>query len=117
MTKNIFTPLMITAFSWLLLSFDSKSTQQYPPKKQSNQVTNAVKPFRILTAGKRITIQSKTDIKKLMLWTASGHRLVEEKNLNTSTYTYAITIAERIFFLMVELADGKRYTEKFAVKW
>ncbi len=92
------------------------SLAQNDKTKPEKENITSLPPFKILTAGKKITIQSKSNIRKLILWTASGHRVVEETGLNTSSYSYTITISEKIFFLMLELADGKRYTEKIGVQ-
>jgi hypothetical protein len=74
------------------------------------------KPYRVLTSGKHITVQSKKDISKILVWTGTGHRFVEENNVNASSYSFNITISERFFYIMLELKDGKRYTEKIGVQ-
>ena len=74
------------------------------------------KPFRILTSGKTVTVRSAKNIKNLMVWTSAGHRIIEEKNLNTSNYSFRITVNEKLFFLMVQVADGKTYSEKIGVQ-
>lgn len=51
-----------------------------------------------------------------MVWTASGHRIVEEKGLQTNSYTFTIPAKEKVFFIVIETADGKRFTEKMGVK-
>jgi hypothetical protein len=86
-----------------------------PPKSDITQSTTA-KPFKVLTNGKQITIQSKQNLKSLMVWTASGHRFVEEKNLTTNSYSFTVPSKEKIFYLMIETAEGKRFTEKMGVK-
>jgi hypothetical protein len=44
--------------------------------KQSSQpaitTPGALKPFKVLTNGKQITVQTKQNLKSLMVWTASG---------------------------------------------
>ena len=89
--------------------------------KQSNQppaITSpaAPKPFKVLTNGKQITIQTKQNLKSLMVWTASGHRIVEEKDLTTNSYSFTVPAKEKFFFMMLETAEGKRFTEKMGVK-
>lgn len=88
--------------------------------KQSNRsaVTTpaTAKPFKILTNGKQITVQTKQNLKSLMVWTASGHRIVEEKDLTTNSYSFTVPSKEKIFFMMLETAEGKRFTEKMGVK-
>lgn len=87
------------------ISSNSKVTTVPPPK-----------PFKVLTNGKQITIQSKQNLKSLMVWTASGHRIVEERELKTNSYTFTIPAKEKVFFIVIETADGKRFTEKMGVK-
>ena len=77
---------------------------------------NNNKPYRILTAGKLVTIKSTKNIKSVMVWTSGGHRIIEEKNVNTSSYSFRITINEKIFFVRVQLADGNTYSEKIGVQ-
>ena len=89
---------------------------------QGKQTPNSVaipvsaKPFKVLTNGKQITIQSKQNLRSLMVWTASGHRFVEEKELKTNSYSFTVPSKEKIFFMMIETAEGKRFTEKMGVK-
>ena len=75
-----------------------------------------VKPFKVLTNGKQITVQSKQHLKSLIVWTASGHRIVEEKDLQTTNYSFTVPAKEKVFYLMVETAEGKRFTQKMGVK-
>ena len=84
--------------------------------KSDIATTAPAKPFRVLTNGKQITIQSKQNLKSLMVWTASGHRFVEEKGLTTTSYSFTVPAKETIFYMMLETAEGKRFTEKMGVK-
>jgi hypothetical protein len=74
------------------------------------------KPFKVLTNGKQITIQSKQNLRSLMVWTASGHRFVEEKALTTNSYSFTVPAKETIFYIMLETAEGKRFTERMGLK-
>jgi hypothetical protein len=76
----------------------------------------AAKPYRIQTSGKQITIKSTKDIKSIIIWTAGGHRIVEHKDVNNPVYSFRITVREKIFFLRLQLKDGKTYSEKFGVE-
>jgi hypothetical protein len=76
----------------------------------------SAKPFKVLTDGKQITIQSKQNLRSLMVWTASGHRIVEEKGLQTNSYSFTLPGKEKVFFMVLETAEGKRFTEKMGVK-
>lgn len=87
--------------------------QETPAAKTANTDT---KPFRILTAGKKITIQAKQNIKTVIVWTSNGHRLVEQKDINSDSYSFNITIPEKIFFVRVDMEDGKMYTQKLGVQ-
>ena len=85
------------------------------PKSEAATSTTA-KPFKVLTNGKQITIQSKQNLKSLMVWTASGHRFVEEKQLTSNSYSFTVPTKENIFYIMLETAEGKRFTERMGVK-
>jgi len=84
--------------------------------KQEIATSTTAKPFKVLTNGKQITIQSKQNLRSLMVWTASGHRFVEEKGLTTTSYSFTVPAKETIFYIMLETAEGKRFTEKMGVK-
>jgi hypothetical protein len=75
-----------------------------------------VKPYRILTSGKQITVKSSKDIQSIMVWTASGHRILEQKEVNSSSYSFTIGVNEKVFFVMLELKGAERYTEKIGVR-
>ena len=84
--------------------------------KSDIATTATTKPFRVLTNGKQITIQSKQNLRSLMVWTASGHRFVEEKELTSNSYSFTVPTKEKIFYIMLETAEGKRFTERMGVK-
>ena len=84
--------------------------------KSEITIPASAKPFKVLTNGKQITIQSKQNLKSLMVWTASGHRFVEQKELTTNSYSFTVPAKENIFYIMLETAEGKRFTEKMGVK-
>lgn len=73
-------------------------------------------PYRISSSGKQITVKSTKDIKNIMVWTASGHRILEQKNVNSGNYTFRIEVNEKIFFLMLQMVDGKVYSEKIGIQ-
>ena len=76
----------------------------------------APKPYKVLTSGRQITIQSKQNLKSLLVWTASGHRIVEEKQFPSTTYSFTVPAKEKYFYMVIETAEGKRFTEKMGVK-
>jgi len=41
---------------------------------------------------------------------------VEEKGLTTTSYSFIVPAKETIFYIMLETAEGKRFTEKMGVK-
>ena len=91
--------------------------QSASAKEQSTiSEKNARKPFKILNNGKKITVQSNKNIKTILVWTSSGHRIIEQQDLNISSYSFDIPAKEKIFFLRLELENGKMYTEKVGVQ-
>jgi len=83
---------------------------------RNTEINASAKPFKVLTNGKQITIQSKQNLKSIMVWSASGHRIVEEKDLKSNSYSFAVPAREKVVFIMIETAEGKRFTEKMGVK-
>jgi hypothetical protein len=77
--------------------------------------TKKPKPYRVLTSGKQVTIKSTRSIKNIMVWTASGHRIVEQKDINVASYSFNNITKEKIFFLMIQYEGQKPYTEKIGV--
>jgi hypothetical protein len=74
------------------------------------------RPFKVLTSGRQFTVKSSKGINSIMVWAASGHRIIEQKNINAFSYVFNITVNEKVFFVMVQLQDGKLYTEKVGVR-
>lgn len=89
-----------------------------PETRNPNPETkeNKAKPFRVLTNGKRITIQATSTFTRLLVWTSNGHRILEQTKLNTLTYSFESPSQEKILFLLVEFTNGLRYTEKIGVR-
>ena len=74
------------------------------------------RPYKVLTSGKQVTIKSSKNINHIMLWTSGGNRVVEQKEINASSFTFTIPVSEKVYFLMVGLTDGKIYTEKIGLQ-
>lgn len=101
-------------FSFALLTL---VVQAQPLVNRSvNETIKDAKPYRILTSGKQVTVKSTKDIRSILVWTADGHRVVEQKDINALTFNFRITINAKVFFLMVQLADGKTYSEKIGIQ-
>jgi len=86
------------------------------PKTKSVSEKSSVKPFRILTNGQRITIQSSKNISNVIVWTSGGNRFVEQTNIETPSFNFTVPAKEKYVFMMVELQGGRRYTEKIGVQ-
>ena len=81
-----------------------------------SEIGKTAKPYRVLTTGKQITIRSTQSIRNVLVWTSDGNRILEQRDINTSTYSFKLSLGERVYFMMVELVNGKRYSEKLAVQ-
>ena len=85
-------------------------------------VKKEIPPYQVITTGpqgashKQISIKSNRNIRHVMLWTSSGHRVVEQRDINAASYTFTIPVDEKIFYLMLGLDDGKIYTEKIGIQ-
>ena len=114
MTKPLIRKAILVSALFCVTCFIHGQVKQSP----NSEVTarSSAKPFKVLTNGNRITIQTKQNLRSIIVWTASGHRFVEEKELTTASYTFTVPSKEKIFYIMLETAEGKRFTEKMGVK-
>jgi len=108
--RIILVVLSLTCFAILLPAQPVNTSEVVKENEKSN------KPYRILTSGKLVTIKSSKTIKNLMVWTSGGNRILEEKNINLPNYSFRITVNEKVFFVMVQLTNGKTYSEKIGVQ-
>lgn len=104
-------PLAAIILSTLLIEAEAQ-----PAMAASAETAKAPKPYRILTSGKQITIKSTKDIKSVMVWSSGGNRILEQKEVNSSNYNFRISVNEKIFFVRLQLEDGKVYSEKIGVQ-
>jgi hypothetical protein len=51
-----------------------------------------------------------------MVWTSSGHRIVEQKAVNANSVSFNVTVNEKIVFMMLRMENGKHFTEKLGVR-
>ena len=111
-------PLLLKAIlvSGLFLFAGITQGQVKESPKPVSKTSGSVKPFKVLTNGKQITIQAKQNLKSIMVWTANGHRFIEQKDLSTNSYTFTVPSKENVFYIMIETVEGKRFTEKMGVK-
>ena len=73
------------------------------------------KPYKVLTSGKQITIKATKEMASVMVWTASGHRIVEQKEVNATSFSFNVNVSEKVFFLMIRFEGMKPYTEKIGI--
>src|SRR6266496_2172380 len=106
--RGLMTIIVITCLSVF------SHAQPAPVNETENVKTN--KPYKILTSDKQITVKSTKDIKSIMVWTASGHRIVEEKEVNATSFSFNINVSEKVFFVMIQFEGSKPYTEKIGVQ-
>jgi len=107
------TRLLSILFLLVLIGYCSEGLAQKPVR--AIEASLKKKPFKILTMGRTITIKSTVSIKNLMIWTSRGNRVLEQKGINQTQYSYSATIRENIFFLLIELDNGERFTERIGI--
>lgn len=95
----------------VLIAGSSLFTQAQPLKTASPET----RPYKILTSGKQVTVKSTIEIKSIMVWTASGHRIVEQKEVNALSFTFSVNVNEKYFFVMIQYEGQKPFTEKIGV--
>ena len=114
MKSFILKAILIYSLCCVTLFTQAQPVTVYNPEEPTS--SSSAKPYKILTNGKQITIQSKQELKSIMVWTSSGHRIVEEKEVKNTNYSFNVPAKERVVFLMAQMTNGKRFTEKIGVK-
>ena len=117
--KHIFTPIKNVQVGDTWLNDNLISSFDFLIKKSNEELTTEKKearPYKILTAGKQVTIKSTKAINHVMLWTTGGNRVIEQKKINSNSYTFTIPVNQKTFFLMIGLEGGKIYTEKIGIR-
>jgi hypothetical protein len=102
--------------TFILVACLSVFSHAQPAPANEGENTSANKPYKILTLGKQITVKSTKEIKSIMVWTASGHRIVEQKEVNATSFSFNINVSEKVFFVMIRLEGAKPFTEKIGVQ-
>lgn len=88
-----------------------------PENEPANPPRKEARPYKILTNGKQVTVRSSKNIRNIMVWTASGHRVVEQKDINAATYSFNVSgMRDKAFFLMIQYDNAKPFTEKIGVQ-
>lgn len=117
---RIISRYILAVAAFLLCTAFSKAQNDPIPDKDIPAITKkSPKPFKILTSGKRITVQSinaNNNLKQILVWTSSGNRIVEQHDLDVPTYAFNIPVNEKIFFVLLEMKDGSRHTEKIGIR-
>mgnify|MGYP001240232055 CR=1 FL=1 len=94
----------------------SASTYVSVAQPDTDSTYKAPKPYKVMTSGKQITIKSTKNIKHVMVWTVNGNRVVEQREINNTYYTFSIPVNQKAFYLMIGFDGGKIYTEKLGVQ-
>jgi hypothetical protein len=103
--QRIFIPL-------LLLGFAISSLQAQPGRFPARE---KAKPYKLLTAGRQITIRGNLELASVMVWTAGGHRVLEQKDIYKTEYRFELTVPARIYFIMIRFKDGQSFSEKIGI--
>lgn len=98
--------------SVVVITLMTLSVQAQPPDNNRDRP----KPYKILTTGKRITIKSTKNIHSVIVWTASGQRIVEQKDLNEPSFTFTVgNVNDKVLFVMIRYENTKPFTEKIGI--
>jgi hypothetical protein len=100
----------------IIVSSLSVFSQAQPAPANETESTRTNKPYKILTSGKQITVKSVKEIKSIMVWTASGHRIVEQREINATSFSFDVNVSEKFFFLMIQYEGLKPFTEKIGIQ-
>jgi hypothetical protein len=111
------TPLFLRSLATItaIIFLCSFSYAQAVPGDETEN-TKREKPYKILTSGKQVTVKSTKEIKTVMVWTSTGHRIIEEKSVNATSFSFRINLTEKVFFIMIQFEGSKPFTEKIGVQ-
>jgi hypothetical protein len=102
--KLFFRPLATLFLSFLFFSVSAQ------------KMNKELKPYKLLTNGRQINIRSNKNIQQVLLWTTDGNRVVEQRGIFATSFKINVPINRNTFFMMIELMDGKVYTEKIGLR-
>jgi len=74
------------------------------------------RPYKLSNNGRQVTLKSSKNMQHVMLWTTDGHRVVEQKELNSNSCSFTVPNNDKLYFLMVGFEGGKIYTEKIGLR-
>lgn len=100
----------------IAITLTSILSQAQPINIPVSENVKTNKPYKILTYGKQVTVKSTKIIKSIMVWTASGHRIVEQKEVNEVSFSFNVNVKEKVFFVMIGYEGLKPYTEKIGIQ-
>jgi hypothetical protein len=118
MIRSIFRKLFLSILFLPIFFLTKAQGENIHPVKtyKDSTLSNPAKPFRVLTSGKRITIQGSQPIKRILGWTASGHRFIENNNVDAVSCNFELPGGERFAFIMIQMKDGRHFTEKIGAE-
>ena len=79
-------------------------------------LNHQTKPYKIIVNGKSLFIKANSIIKNIMVWTTTGNRIIEQRNINNASFTAIIPVNQKTFFVMIMLENGQVHTEKIGVQ-
>lgn len=80
-----------------------------------NVKNKKTKPYTIQVMKEKINVNSKKNIASCMVWNMDGHRVAEQRTINSNYTTIPIQAKGRFFFLMITFTDREHFTEKIAM--
>src|SRR5690349_19883623 len=99
----------------LAIAFLSLSTITFSQAQISENSNKEPRPYKVSNNGRQVTLKSSKNIQHVMLWTTDGHRVVEQKDVNSNSCSFTVPVSNKLFFLMVGFDNGKVYTEKIGL--
>ena len=109
MMKALRRLLPVLLFLFTVTASSAQPDREIPGDKK-------VRPYKLLSSGRQITIRSTKNLKHVLLWTTGGNRIVEHKEINHTNLVLDIPLNQKTFFLMIAMNDGKVYTEKIGIR-
>jgi len=113
---NVYDRQPIHGMNFYRLSKRNQEAAQIVSVVARKDFSSNSKPFKLLTSGSQVTVQAKQNLVRITVWKANGQRLLDKEGLSSTQFSFTSNNGDRFYFIMLELADGSRFTEKLGLQ-
>ncbi len=102
-------------FIILAITGNSSVNAQKHTVSANNTKEKKAKPYTLQVIKEKINITAKKNIASCMVWNLQGHRVAEQRTINSSYTSIPVQAKGKLFFVMITFTDRDHFTEKIAM--